>query len=122
MEDTNGNMVRIFETGAKRDSDINKPYVHNLTGYLRLRFGYLTRTGAHKYGNGNFLKGFPKESAIQSLDRHWAKYLNGDNSEDHLSAMIFGIQLIMLEEQKEGLKEDHYFKYIIDESKNKENT
>lgn len=101
--------IRIYETGAKRDSDKNKPYVHNLQGYVRLRFGYLTRKGAEKYGDGNFLKGFPTDSAIQSLDRHWAKYLAGDRSEDHLSAMIFGIQLIMLNEEKDGIKPDHWF-------------
>jgi len=101
---------RVFDTGAKRDSDLNKPYTHNLQGYTRLRFGYLTRMGAINYGDENFLKGFPKKESLKSLDRHMSKYMNGDKSEDHLSAMIFNIQLIMLEEQKEGIKEDHYFK------------
>lgn len=102
--------ARVFESGAKRDSDSNKPYVHNLLGYTRLRFGYLTRIGASKYGDGNFLKGFPKEDALKSLDRHLAKYLDGDRSEDHLAAIIFNTQLIMLEEKREGMKPDHYFK------------
>jgi dATP/dGTP diphosphohydrolase len=104
--------ARVFESGMKRDNDDNKPYVHNLTGYVRLRFGYLTRMGARNYGDGNFLKGSPKKDAISSADRHWAKYLDGDNSEDNLSAMIFNIQLIMLEEKKEGILADHYFKPV----------
>jgi hypothetical protein len=107
--------MREFETGAKRDSDLYKPYCHNLQGYTRLRFGYLTRMGAHKYGDGNFLKGFPKEDALKSLDRHLAKYMDGDRSEDHLSSIIFNTQLIMLEEKKEGMQADFYFK--IDDKK-----
>lgn len=101
---------RIYESGFKRDSDKLKPYTHNLQGYTRLRFGYLTRMGAEKYGDENFLKGSPKKSSLQSLDRHLAKYMEGDQSEDHLAAIIFNVQLIMLEEQKEGIKTNHYFK------------
>lgn len=101
--------ARIFDSGAKRDSDNDKPYVHNILGYTRLRYGYHSNLGAAKYGDGNFKLGFPKESAIQSLDRHLAKYMDGDRSEDHLSAIIFNTQLIMLAEQKEGIKVDHYF-------------
>lgn len=101
---------RVFDTGAKRDSDEDKPYVHNLLGYTRLRFGYLTRKGALKYGDGNFLKGFPKESSLASLDRHLAKYIDGDRSEDHLASIIFNAQLVMLEEKKEGIKPDNWFK------------
>lgn len=101
---------RVFPSGAKRDSDKDKPYCHNLQGYTRLRFGYHTRMGANKYGDGNFLLGMPKDQAIQSNDRHWAKYLAGDRTEDHLSAMIFNLQLIMLNEEKEGIQSDYYFK------------
>ncbi len=103
--------TRVYGSGAKRDGDINKPYVHNLMAYTRLRFGYLTREGARKYGDGNFLKGFPDENAIQSLERHLAMYLNGDRSEDHLSSIIFNAQLLMLNEQKAGIKPDNWFKY-----------
>lgn len=109
--------VREFVTGAKRDSDEDKPYCHNLQGYTRLRFGYLTRLGADRYGDGNFLKGFPKEDAIKSNDRHWAKYLDGDRSEDHLAAIIFNTQLIMLEEKREGVEADYYFKLKRNEGK-----
>lgn len=101
---------RVFDTGAKRDSDDNKPYVHNLKGYTRLRFGYLTRMGAHKYGDGNFLKGFPSEDAWKSLERHVAKFEAGDREEDHLASIIFNVQLIMLNEMRDGMPADFYFK------------
>lgn len=101
---------RKFKTGAKRDSNDDKPFVHNLQGYTRLRFGYHTNMGAKKYGDGNFLKGIPSSVALESLDRHLAKYLNGDRSEDHLSAIIFNTQLVMLNEKKEGVEVNEYFK------------
>lgn len=109
-EDYEVNEARVYDTGAKRDSDLYKPYVHNLKGYTRLRFGYLTRMGAQKYGDDNYLKGFPKEDSLASLDRHLARYMAGDRSEDHLASIIFNAQLVMLEEEKEGIKADHYFK------------
>lgn len=100
---------REFDSGAKRDSDSDKPAIHNLKGYTRLRFGYHMRLGANKYGDANWEKGIPTKSYEESNDRHWAKYLAGDRSEDHLSAMIFNIQGIMLNEQKEGIPDDYYF-------------
>lgn len=105
--------ARVFESGMKRDNDDNKPYVHNLQGYTRLRFGYLTRMGAVNYGDGNFLLGSPSADALKSLDRHLARFLDGDRSEDHLSAIIFNVQLVMLNEKREGIPADHYFKPAI---------
>jgi hypothetical protein len=102
---------RIFESGAKRDSDDRKPYVHNLLGYTRLRFGYLTRMGAEKYGDSNFIKGMPTDQALASIDRHLARYIDGDRSEDHLSAIIFNVQLVMMNDKKDGIPADHYFQY-----------
>ena len=102
--------IRLFPSGAKRDNNSNKSFVHNLKGYTRLRFGYHMTKGSVKYGDGNWTKGMPSDQYAESIDRHWAKYINGDRSEDHLSAIIFGIQGIMLNEKEEGIKEDYYFK------------
>jgi hypothetical protein len=101
---------RIFESGSQRDDDTDKPLVNHLTAYLRLRFGYLLRMGANKYGKNNWQKGQPTETALESLHRHLAKYEIGDRSEDHLSAIIFNVQLIMKNEEKEGIKIDEYYK------------
>jgi hypothetical protein len=101
---------RIFETGSQRDDDTNKPLVNHLTAYLRLRFGYLLRIGANKYGKNNWQKGQPTEAALESMHRHLAKYEIGDRSEDHLSAIIFNVQLIMKNEEQEGIKIDEYYK------------
>ena len=103
-------MVRTFESGGKRDDNSNKPFVDSFKGYTRIRFGYLMTKGALKYGNKNWEKGLPTECYLESLDRHLAKYLSGDRTEDHLSAIIFNTQGVMLNEQKEGIKDNHYFK------------
>lgn len=110
---------RLFETGAKRDSNSMKPFIHNLRGYTRQRYGYHTNLGSSKYGDGNFLKGIPTEVALESLDRHLAAFMEGDRSEDHLSAIIFGAQLCMLNEQKEGIQADHYFKQQLNQKQTK---
>lgn len=102
--------VRVFATGAQRESDSTKAAIHNLKGYTRLRFGYHMRIGANKYGDSNWELGMPTKQYLESVDRHIALYLDGDRSEDHLSAIIFGIQGCMINEQKEGISSDHYFK------------
>jgi len=104
------NTERIFDSGSKRDDDTDKPLVNHLTAYTRLRFGYLLREGANKYGKNNWQKGQPTETALESLHRHLAKYEIGDRNEDHLSAIIFNVQLIMQNEEKEGIKINEYYK------------
>jgi len=102
-------MSRVFESGSQRDSDENKPLPSHLDAYVRLRYGYLLRMGANKYEKNNWQKGQPDESSLESLHRHLAKYEIGDRSEDHLSAIIFGIQLIMKNEQASGVAIDAYY-------------
>lgn len=100
---------RVFETGAQRDSDSIKAAIHNLKGYTRLRFGYHMRLGANKYGDSNWELGMPSNQYLESVDRHLASYMEGDRSEDHLSAIMFGIQGCMINEQKDDIKSDYYF-------------
>lgn len=109
-----GAKIREFESGSKRDDDSNKPLVNHLDPYLRLRFGYLLRQGANKYDKGNWKKLQPTETALESLHRHLAKFeLNLQNGveqdEDHLSACIFNLMLIMKNEEKEGISVDHFY-------------
>lgn len=101
---------RVNESGSKRDSNANKPFIHNLKGYTRLRFGFLMNIGARKYGDGNWEKGMPIPQYLESIDRHLALYMEGDRSEDHLSCILFGINGIMQEEKKLGILPNHYFK------------
>jgi hypothetical protein len=112
--DNNQKLIRRFPTGSKRDNDFDKPLVNHLDAYLRLRFGYLLKQGANKYDKGNWKKGQPTETALESLHRHLAKFeLNLQNNieqdEDHLSAIVFNVMLIMKNEEKDGIEVDKYF-------------
>ena len=101
---------RVFESGSQRDSDTNKPLTTALTAYARLRYGYHLRKGSNNYGKDNWKLGQPSEALLESLDRHLAQYLSGDRSEDHLSAIMFGVVMLMQNEEKDGIPVDNYFK------------
>jgi hypothetical protein len=100
---------RIFASGSQRDDDSNKPLTTALTAYARLRYGYHLRKGSNNYGKDNWKLGQPSEALLESLDRHLAQYLSGDRSEDHLSAIMFGVVMLMQNEEKEGIPVDNYF-------------
>lgn len=101
---------REFESGSKRDDDSEKPLTNQLLGYTRLRCGYRFRGGANTYGKNNWQKGMPEETIEESTDRHWSQYMDGDRSEDHLSAVIFGINQLMLKDKEAGIPVDFYYK------------
>lgn len=105
---------RTFASGSVRDNDDNKPLVNHLDPYLRLRFGYLLRAGANKYSKGNWKLGQENETALECLHRHLAKFelnLNDrvEQDEDHLSAIVFNVMLMMKNEEKAGISVDHYY-------------
>ena len=104
--------TRQFDTGSQRDDDSDKPLTVNLTPYARLRYGYHMRKNANKYGKGNWELGQPDVVLLESLDRHLCQYMIGDRSEDHLSAMIFGIVMLMQNEQRNGIDVDKYYKKV----------
>ena len=103
---------RVFETGSRRDSDKGKPRIQDLLAYTRLRFGYHLTLGGEKYGFSNFRAGQPNDSSLASIDRHLAALMQGDMSEDHASAIIFGMQLIMMNQEKDGIQPDHFYKRL----------
>jgi hypothetical protein len=103
---------RVFESGSKRDDDSHKPLTANLTAYARLRYGYHMRKNANKYGKGNWELGQPDVALLESIDRHLCQYMLGDRSEDHLSAIIFGIVMLMQNEQRNGIDVDKYYKKL----------
>ncbi len=101
--------MRVFKTGAVRDSEDGKPdFVETVSFTAHHRFVKYMTEKKKKYGEGNFKKGIPIESYEKSLLRHIDKYFrnkyengNDEPNEDHLSAMRFNIDGIMLEESKQ---------------------
>lgn len=98
----------IDERESKREDKSNKPLPNQLDAYTRMRYGQRCMLGAEKYDKENYKKPFPDSESIESLHRHLGKYELGDRSEDHLSAIIFNVQSIMLNEQRKGIEFDHY--------------
>jgi len=101
---------RVFDSGSKREDDSNKPLTINLTAYARLRYGYHMRKNVGKYSKDNWELGQPDVILLESLDRHLCQHIIGDRTEDHLSAIIFGVVMLMQNEEKQGIKIDHYYK------------
>lgn len=106
---TNNTSMRVFESGSVRDRDDHKPLPSDLHPYARLRYGYHMRKNARKYSKGNWELGQPSEALLESMHRHLAQYELGDRKEDHLSALMFGVKMLMLNEMREGVKEYQYF-------------
>jgi hypothetical protein len=104
---------REFSTGAQRDSSIGKPNCHDLQGYTLLRFGYHMELGEQQYGQSNYELGIPDEIAKESLARHYAKLMDGWDDEDHISSMIFNLQLLLLNQKKKGISADYYYNKIV---------
>lgn len=112
---------RQFESGSKRDSDVNKPLPLELNPYMLLRYGYHMKLG-QRYGDGNWQLGQPDIEVFRSISRHLVQYqLNKqfpelashtDDGTDHLSAIIFGINMLMQNEAREGVPADKYFKAL----------
>lgn len=80
-----------FSTGAVRDMQEGKgaPSYMPMDALLRLSVHY--ERGAKKYGAGNYLRGIPLSSFLNSAIRHIWKYIQGRDEEDHLAAASFNI-------------------------------
>lgn len=82
--------IRNFESGAVRDTVEGKPAMELLPMDLFfLRLAPWFELGAKKYGAHNWRLGQPQSVVIASLLRHLAKYMMGDKSEDHASAIVW---------------------------------
>lgn len=101
--------ARVFASGSKRDANDDKPRISDMQPYTLKRFGYHMLIGSKNYGAGNFEKGQPTDSLLESLVRHINDYRLGDRSEDHLSAVLFGVMMIEQNEDREGVNADHFY-------------
>ncbi len=86
---------RQFPSGAQRDRGGDKPRPDLISPFFLERFGDHMGKGAKKYSDHNWAKGMPNSEYWASLNRHAAKYAQGETDEDHLSAMAFNLMAIM---------------------------
>ena len=103
-----GDNTRYFSSGARRDSDKGK---HKFT-YLPIdvlgRVADHYEEGAKKYGDHNWRKGIPSTTIMDSLLRHVAAYYQGQDDEDHLSAIVFNALCLIYNEDKMTDNEEVY--------------
>jgi hypothetical protein len=87
-----------FNTGARRDTQNDKPRYDLIPPIMLRRLADLYARGAVKYGENNYQRGMPFSRVYASLFRHMMQYREGDKSEDHLSAVIWNATALMLYE------------------------
>jgi TPP-dependent pyruvate/acetoin dehydrogenase alpha subunit len=78
-----------FETGAVRDAMKGKGRPSLIPIAALRAVARRFEDGAEKYQERNWEKGIPLSRFIDSLYRHLWAYMEGDESEDHLGAIIW---------------------------------
>lgn len=86
---------REFPSGACRDSATDKARMELLPLDLLERVARWYGLGADKYGDNNWRKGQPQSAVLGSLLRHLTKWMMGDKTEDHLSAIVWNSLCLM---------------------------
>lgn len=103
------NIIADYISGAKFSPTTHKDAPYDLpvqeghpliTPQLLDRVQALLERGAAKYGEGNWQKGMPLHDTYDSLIRHALYAWMGDNTEDHLAAIVANVMFIMHTEQK----------------------
>lgn len=80
-----------FSTGAQRDMHGGKGRMDLLPWAAIIEVSKHCEAGALKYGTHNVDKGIPTSSLMDSAMRHAAKYLDGQEDEDHLLAAAWNL-------------------------------
>lgn len=80
-----------FNTGAVRDLSTGKGRFDLLPALVLERLAVHYENGAKKYADRNWEQGIPIRSFVDSGLRHFNKWLQGENAEDHLSAIIWNV-------------------------------
>ncbi len=83
--------VRIFATGAKRDSNKDKIRPDLISPLMLKALGKVLADGAKHYGERNWEKGIPDDVFKESASRHYVQWMNGEIDEDHAAKLIFNL-------------------------------
>jgi len=94
-----------FETGARRDTDADKPRYSLVPPKVLRRIVMIFTKGAVKYGDHNYQKGMPYSRYLDSAIRHEEQFRDGETDEDHLAQACWNLMAIMFHQEygPEGL-------------------
>lgn len=90
IKDT-GNRTPMGNTGFVRDTHAGKGRMDLLPWHAVIEVSQHCEEGALKYGERNIDKGAPLHSLLDSGARHLAKYIAGEDDEDHLRAACWNL-------------------------------
>ncbi len=85
---------KVFSSGMMRDINDTKPMYTLIWQPVIKRLAELMTRGAKKYGRHNWKLASGKEELERFQDsalRHMYQYLEGDESEDHMAAVMFNL-------------------------------
>lgn len=88
-----------FDTGARRDDQGDKTRYDLIPTICLKRLADLYARGAVKYGEFNYQKGMPFKRVYASLFRHLMAWREGEDTEDHLSAIAWNAFALMFYEE-----------------------
>lgn len=86
-----GNRTKLGDTGFVRDIQDGKGRMDLLPWYAIIEVSKHCEEGAAKYGERNIDLGALLHSLLNSGARHLAKYIMGENDEDHLRAACWNL-------------------------------
>ena len=89
-----------FSTGAVRDAMQNKGIPSQMPTCALRAVSRRFEDGAEKYGLGNWQKGMPMSRYVDSIYRHLWDFVDGDQDEDHLSAVIWNAMCLYYTKEK----------------------
>lgn len=82
---------RVFESGAQRDSSVDKIRPDLISPKMLKALGRVLADGAKYYGARNWEKGMPLDVFKESAARHYVSWMNNEQDEDHAAKLIFNI-------------------------------
>lgn len=83
--------IKQFDSGAVRSTDADNTRYDLISPIGLRRLAETCAEGAKRYGDYNWLQGFPISDMMNHVLRHLNLYLAGDKTEDHLSHASWGL-------------------------------
>lgn len=93
----------VTDKGTERQCDEGRGQPSLISPYLIDRLSKHLQLGTIKYERGNWAKGQYFSRIFDGIERHMVQYKLGKRTEDHLSAIVFGVMcMIHFEEIDRG--------------------